>query len=160
MAITQISQVQVRRGLEQDLPQLASAELAWSIDTRKLYIGNGTLAEGAPTLGHTEILTQYSNLSALINPYTTLSLNTGTNTITSLATNTSGYIQYAIADSANGNRTGKITYTVFNGNATFVDNSVSSTTYNGNLAIYPANAVVYCTLTSAAILRYSIQTII
>jgi hypothetical protein len=59
MAVTQISRIQHRRGLEQDLPQLASAELGWSIDTRQLYIGNGTLSEGAPTEGVTRILTQY-----------------------------------------------------------------------------------------------------
>lgn len=70
MAVTQISRLQVRRGLQQDLPQLASAELGWSVDTRKLYIGNGTLEEGAPTLGVTEILTENSDLGTLINVYT------------------------------------------------------------------------------------------
>ena len=60
MAIVQISQLQVRRGLNQDLPQLASGELGWSIDARKLYIGNGTLGEGSPVLGRTEILTEFS----------------------------------------------------------------------------------------------------
>jgi hypothetical protein len=60
MAIVQISKIQQRRGLEQDLPQLSSGELGWSIDSRKLYIGNGTLNEGAPIEGHTEILTQFS----------------------------------------------------------------------------------------------------
>lgn len=59
MAVTQISRIQHRRGLEQDLPQLASAELGWSIDTRQLYIGNGTLDEGAPTVGITRILTEH-----------------------------------------------------------------------------------------------------
>ncbi len=58
MAVTQISRIQHRRGLEQDLPQLASAELGWSIDTRQLYIGNGTLEEGAPIVGVTRILTE------------------------------------------------------------------------------------------------------
>jgi len=62
MAILQISRIQHRRGLQQDLPQLASAELGWSIDTRKLYIGNGTVDEGAPEQGVTEILTEYSIL--------------------------------------------------------------------------------------------------
>jgi hypothetical protein len=57
MAIVQISRIQHRRGLQADLPQLASAELGWSIDERKLYIGNGTLAEGAPLEGVTEIVT-------------------------------------------------------------------------------------------------------
>jgi hypothetical protein len=59
MAVTQISRIQHRRGLEQDLPQLSSAELGWSVDTRQLYIGNGTLAEGAPIIGVTRILTEH-----------------------------------------------------------------------------------------------------
>jgi Pectate lyase superfamily protein/Major tropism determinant N-terminal domain len=70
MAILQISRIQVRRGLQQDLPQLASGEFGWSIDKRKLYIGNGTLNEGAPTVGVTEILTQYSNFTELAVNYT------------------------------------------------------------------------------------------
>jgi hypothetical protein len=77
MAVTQISRIQHRRGLEQDLPQLASAEFGWSLDTRKLYIGNGTLDEGAPTLGVTEILTQYSDLTALLGTYTFVGNATG-----------------------------------------------------------------------------------
>ena len=60
MAIVQISQIKHRRGVNENLPQLASAELGWSVDTRQLYIGNGTLEEGAPEIGNTEILTQYS----------------------------------------------------------------------------------------------------
>lgn len=73
MAIFQISRIQHRRGLQQDLPQLASAELGWSVDTRRLYIGNGTLEEGAPTTGLTEILTEYSDLNSIVKsltPYT------------------------------------------------------------------------------------------
>jgi|TARA_R110000803_G_scaffold151788_3_gene216833 hypothetical protein len=70
MAVTQISRIQHRRGLNQDLPQLAGAELGWSVDTRKLYIGNGTVAEGAPATGITEVLTQYTDLAALIGSYT------------------------------------------------------------------------------------------
>ena len=60
MAIVQISKIQQRRGLQQDLPQLSSGELGWSIDSRRLYIGNGTLAEGAPVEGRTEVLTEFS----------------------------------------------------------------------------------------------------
>lgn len=63
MAIVQISRIQIRRGLKQDLPQLASAEMGWSVDTQQLYIGNGTKEEGAPTTGVTEILTEYSALT-------------------------------------------------------------------------------------------------
>ena len=77
MAVTQISRIQHRRGLEQDLPTLAGAELGWSVDTRKLYIGNGTLEEGAPTLGVTEILTQYTDLSSLLGSYTFVGNSTG-----------------------------------------------------------------------------------
>jgi len=62
MAIVQISRITHRKGLQQDLPALASAELGWSLDTRQLYIGNGTITEGAPIEGVTEILTQYSDL--------------------------------------------------------------------------------------------------
>jgi hypothetical protein len=58
VAIVQISQITNRLGLAQDLPQLAGGELGWSVDTRQLYIGNGTLAEGAPIVGNTEILTE------------------------------------------------------------------------------------------------------
>jgi hypothetical protein len=57
MAILQISRIQVRRGLQQDLPQLASGEFGWSMDQRRLFIGNGTIDEGAPTQGRTEIVT-------------------------------------------------------------------------------------------------------
>ena len=61
MAITQISQITVRKGLQQDLPQLAGGEFGWAIDTQQLYIGNGTLAEGAPALGVTQIVTTGSD---------------------------------------------------------------------------------------------------
>lgn len=60
MAIVQISQIKHRRGTNENLPQLASAELGWSVDTQQLYIGNGTLDEGAPEIGNTEILTALS----------------------------------------------------------------------------------------------------
>lgn len=62
MAIVQISRIQHRKGLLTDLPQLASAELGWAVDEQRLFIGNGSLAEGAPFLGNTEILTEYSDL--------------------------------------------------------------------------------------------------
>ena len=69
MAVVQISKIQARRGLQQDLPQLASAELGWSVDKRKLFIGNGTIEEGAPTEGVTEVLTQYTDFAAVLNNY-------------------------------------------------------------------------------------------
>ena len=68
MAVIQISKIQLRRGLQENLPQLASAEMGWSIDERRLFIGNGTLAEGAPSTGVTEVLTTqsiYNELGAI-----------------------------------------------------------------------------------------------
>lgn len=65
MAVVQISRIQLRRGKENagsGLPQLASGELAWAIDTQKLYIGNGAVGEGAPAVGNTKILTEVDNL--------------------------------------------------------------------------------------------------
>lgn len=72
MAIVQISQIQVRRGLQQDLAAttLSSGELGWSLDQRRLFIGNGTTAEGAPKIGHTEILTEYSDFLGFVSSYT------------------------------------------------------------------------------------------
>lgn len=70
MAIVQVSRITHRKGLSENLPQLAGAEFGWVIDERKLYIGNGTLAEGAPAVGNTEVLTQYSDILALADGYT------------------------------------------------------------------------------------------
>ena len=70
MAIVQISQITNRKGLQVDLPQLAGAELGWSTDTRQLWIGNGTLEEGAPIIGNTEILTEFSDILAVSTAYT------------------------------------------------------------------------------------------
>jgi hypothetical protein len=49
---------------------LSGAELGWSIDERRLYIGNGTLAEGAPVVGNTEILTEFSDILEFQTTYT------------------------------------------------------------------------------------------
>jgi polygalacturonase len=66
--IVQISRIQHRRGRSTDLPQLASGELGWVIDEQRLYIGNGTVADGAPAVGNTEILTSGSaSFSAALN---------------------------------------------------------------------------------------------
>lgn len=65
MAIVQISRITNRKGLQENLPQLAGAELGWSIDERRLFIGNGTLQEGAPVIGNTEILTEFSDITVL-----------------------------------------------------------------------------------------------
>jgi hypothetical protein len=70
LAIVQISRITQRKGLQEDLPNLAGAEFGWSIDERRLFIGNGTLAEGAPVVGNTEILTEFSDIIPLVQDYT------------------------------------------------------------------------------------------
>jgi len=70
MAIVQISRITQRKGLQINLPQLAGAEFGWSIDERRLFIGNGTLQEGAPVIGNTEILTEFSDILAFQTNYT------------------------------------------------------------------------------------------
>lgn len=71
MAIVQISRITQRKGLAIDLPQpLAGAELGWAIDERKLYIGNGELADGAPVIGNTEVLTEFSDILSYATEYT------------------------------------------------------------------------------------------
>jgi len=67
MAIVQISRIQHRRGLADNLPQLSHAELGWVTDTRSLYIGNGPTSSGAPTVGNTQVLTEHSNIVSLLN---------------------------------------------------------------------------------------------
>lgn len=76
MAIVQISRITQRKGLAENGPgstdpntrlQLAGAEFGWCVDTRQLFIGNGTLEEGAPVIGNTEILTEFSDIAALSN---------------------------------------------------------------------------------------------
>lgn len=77
MAIVQISQITNRKGLAVNLPQLAGAELGWSTDTRQLWIGNGTLEEGAPVIGNTEILTEFSDIINVASAYTYKGLAAG-----------------------------------------------------------------------------------
>ena len=68
----QISRIQVRRGQKNvgtGVPQLASGEIGWAVDTRELFIGNGSVSEGAPAVGNTKILTQYDNLFTVADTY-------------------------------------------------------------------------------------------
>lgn len=80
MAIVQISRITVRKGLAEDGPQaldplritqLAGGEFGWVTDTRQLFIGNGNIGEppagdGAPVIGNTEILTEFSDITSAI----------------------------------------------------------------------------------------------
>lgn len=72
MAVVQISKIQVRRGQKNSnsgVPQLSSAEFAWAVDTQELYIGNGSVSEGAPYVGNTKILTEHDNILDLATSY-------------------------------------------------------------------------------------------
>jgi hypothetical protein len=66
VAIVQLSRITNRRGLQQDLPQLAPGELGWCVNTRLLFIGNGDLQEGSPAIGNTEVLTEFSDIKRLV----------------------------------------------------------------------------------------------
>ena len=72
MAIVSISRIQIRRGQKNTgsgVPQLAGGEFGWAVDAQELYIGNGSVSEGAPTVGNTKILTEHDNLFELSNQY-------------------------------------------------------------------------------------------
>ena len=72
MAVVQISKIQIRRGQKNSssgVPQLSSAELAWAVDTQELYIGNGSVQEGAPYVGNTKVITEHDNILELANSY-------------------------------------------------------------------------------------------
>lgn len=72
MAVVSISRIQVRRGKkfsDSGIPQLASGEFGWALDAQELYIGNGSVAEGAPYVGNTRILTDKTNIFDLAGSY-------------------------------------------------------------------------------------------
>ena len=152
MAVIQISKIQVRRGLQENLPQLASGEMGWSIDERRLYIGNGTLVEGAPTVGITEILTEYSadnnaaNIALLqsnvsiLQSYASLTSNnvakttlvlasnigSATNTALTLTDSLTNLIDYRITRGIEA-RVGTIKVTQISGNVAVVDDEYTET---------------------------------
>jgi hypothetical protein len=68
MAVVQISKIQIRKGRANEgagIPQLAGGEFAWAVDTQELYIGNGSIAEGAPFVGNTKVLTAADDILSL-----------------------------------------------------------------------------------------------
>ena len=151
MAVIQISRIQHRRGLESDLPNLASAELGWSVDTRKLYIGNGTIEEGAPSLGKTEILTQYSildfessytaNILALQSNVVLINSNivSLTNRVTTLEAGTLSYVSQSLSAGASNNRITTIT-----SNNAVINYTLSqgSTVRTGSITVSNSNSIV------------------
>ncbi len=83
MAVVSISRIQVRRGQKNvgsGLPQLASGEFGWAVDSQELYIGNGAVSEGSPFVGNTKMLSQHDNLFEFANTYSyrkSLNVQTG-----------------------------------------------------------------------------------
>lgn len=145
MAVIQISKIQVRRGLQENLPQLASGELGWSIDERRLYIGNGTLVEGAPIVGVTEILTEYSadsnaaNITLLqsnvsiLQSYASLTSNNIAKTTLVLANNTSSATNTALT--LTDSLTNLIDYRITRGIEARVG-TIKVTQISGNIAVF------------------------
>ena len=73
MAVIQISRIQIRRGQKNQgsgIPQLAGGELGWAMDSQEMFVGNGSVSEGAPLVGNTKVLTEHDNLFALADQYT------------------------------------------------------------------------------------------
>ena len=72
MAVVQISRIQIRRGKKNagtGLPQLASGEFGWAVDSQELYIGNGSVAEGAPYVGNTKLLSENDDIFSFADNY-------------------------------------------------------------------------------------------
>jgi hypothetical protein len=80
MAVVQISKIQIRRGKKNSttgVPQLSSGELAWAVDSQQLYIGSGSVLDGAPAVGNVEVLTEQTNILSLLGSYKYASGDTG-----------------------------------------------------------------------------------
>lgn len=72
MAVYQISRIQIRRGRKNEgtgLPQLAGGEMAWAVDTQELFIGSGSVSDGAPSVENVKILTVNDNILDLAEQY-------------------------------------------------------------------------------------------
>jgi hypothetical protein len=159
MAVIQISKIQVRRGLEENLPQLAAGEFGWATDTRKLYIGNGVTGspDYAPSIGNTEVLTIYSydalslrlddleaNVANLQSNVTSIQSQLGINTLTftnnttantslTLSSLSTSIIDYKLIR-ATASRVGTISVTQYNGTPVFQDDYAESGTTGITLA--------------------------
>lgn len=189
MAIVQISRIQHRRGLQQDLPQLASGELGWSIDARKLYIGNGTAAEYSPAPGErTEILTEYSildftagfaanliavesNVSILQSEVAALQMGTTTSNVLVIGPSSSGTVTSVTANNAvmtytltqgSNQRTGTLKLSRISTNGSY-DDEYTETGTTDILFTVDASSGTYAnvdyTTTTATNLMYRIQSL-
>jgi hypothetical protein len=178
MAVITVSKIQVRSGLTTDLPALDTGEFGWCVDSQRLFIGKGTLAEGAPITGVTEVLTEYSagaigvsldainaNIAILNSEVANLIAATGnltpvTVTLTdnqssivnignvSIDSLTSKVINYQIARSTSA-RVGTIGVASYAGTVSFEDN-YSETSTTGVTLYFTGN-----TITNTAVLGYT-----
>jgi hypothetical protein len=165
MAVVQISQIKHRRGTSENLPQLASAELGWSVDTQELYIGNGTLAEGAPEIGNTRILTTndipFANSTVISAP--TLTNNTTANITALVFTSATPAVQinYAIQRGTNF-RIGTLEITQYTSSMAFTDNYTETANIGVTLGVTQAASTAQVTYTTTntgvdANLKYSLN---
>lgn len=133
MAIVTISKIQHRKGLYEQLPQLAAAELGWAMDRRKLFIGNGLLTDGAPEIGNTEVLTEYSDILALSKQYNYRNSESGYNPVTSANNSQYNSIAYNaglwIAVGSNGSITSTTDGVVWSNIISGVPNNLLAVTY-------------------------------
>jgi Major tropism determinant N-terminal domain len=190
VAVIQISKIQVRRGLQENLPTLASGEFGWSIDERRLYIGNGTLSEGAPSIGVTEVLTEFSSMANSANiallqanvtilqgeidglmlagniGYSVLADNIGsaTNTALFLTSSVSNIVDYKITRGTIA-RVGSMKVTQINGTAVYEDDYAETADAGIVLSVfaYGNNAVIQYTTTSTTLsanLSYNIRSFV
>lgn len=133
MPVNLKSRIQVRHGLQEDLGQLATGEFGFSVDAQRLFIGSGTLDEGSPVVGNTEILTQ-NQLNNIISIYTgetgnivQVSVNLNDNVPVAIITGITispdepaGFLNYST--SRNGlNRTGEFEYALVDGVISYSD---------------------------------------
>jgi hypothetical protein len=167
MAIVQISQIKHRRGTEENLPQLASAELGWSVDSQKLYIGNGSIEEGAPVIGNTRILTTDDMPFANSEVFSAPTLNDNTVTTANIAalifsiSNPVIQINYGIQRGTNF-RMGTLKITQYENNLTYDDNYTETSDIGVNFSVTQSayTAQVGYTTTSTgddASMKYSVN---
>jgi hypothetical protein len=179
MAVITVSKIQVRSGLTTDLPALDTGEFGWCVDSQRLFIGKGTLAEGAPITGVTEVLTEYSagaigvsldainaNIAILNSEVANLIAATGnltpvTVTLTdnqssivnignvSIDSLTSQVINYQIARSTSA-RVGTISVTNYVGTTVAFEDNYSETSTTGVTLYFTGN-----TITNTAVLGYT-----
>lgn len=101
MSVVQISRIQQRRGKKNTntgFPQLASGELGWAIDTQELFIGNGSVSEGAPYVGNTKIITEHDQILQLVELYQYQKNNSAIQTGPTFVTPTQRSIQDKLDD--------------------------------------------------------------